>query len=242
MNKSDLDFVNNVAKLKNRVAVKDYYFKDLPQEIRSLSFTVSNLETLRMVQLAQRSLENAMNQGLSFQEWKEVLDPDLIKSLYDSRLETVYRTNVASVYAQSTRYNAATSKVTEYLVFSAVGDERTRKSHLALDGVCKRADSTFWDKYTPPLAYSCRCSVIAIDKEEAKEIGISRASNDSFKIDDGFGKSKLGDISSQVSKETEREISRMPNSALKKSFQRAQENIRGLVDIWWEQEKTNFEP
>lgn len=242
MKKSDFDFVNAVAKIKNRVSVKKYYFEDLPQDIRSLAFTVSNLETLRQVEMVKQSLHNAIEKGQSFSSWRDNLDTSVLESLSSARLETVYRTNVHTVYNQSTRFNASTSKVTPYLMYSAVGDERTRPEHMKLDGTIKRADSIFWDKFTPPLGFKCRCSIIPITEAKAKSMGISDRSVDSFiEPEDLFGKGKMGDVTSQVSKEAERAIADMPNSALKSKFKEAQENVDGLVDIWWQKNKTIFE-
>ena len=65
MKKSDLEFVAAVAKIKNRVAVKKYYFDELPQEIRSLAFTVSNLETLRQIEMVEQSLNNAIEKVIT---------------------------------------------------------------------------------------------------------------------------------------------------------------------------------
>lgn len=242
MKKSDFDFVNVVAKLKGRVAVQKYYFEELPQEIRALSFTVANLETLRQVELVKRSLENAIEKGESFKSWKDNLDQEVLKNLTDARLETVYRTNVNTVYNQSTRYNAITSNVTPYLMYSAVGDERTRPEHMKLDGVIKRADSKFWDEFTPPLGFNCRCGTIPLSKDDADDMGISKRSNDSFpEPEEGFGNKKMGDMLSAVEKETERSIKEMPNSALKSKFKEAQENVSSLVDIWWQANQTQFE-
>lgn len=242
MKKSDLDFTAVVAKIKNRVAVKKYYFEELPQAVRSLSFTVANLETLRQIQIVQRSLENALEKGQSFESWKSNLDVSVIRSLSNARLETVYRTNVASVYNQSTRYNALTSDVTPYMMYDAVGDERTRPEHMELDGIVKKADSRFWDKFTPPLGYNCRCALIPMEKEDAQSRGVSRVSSDDlFDPEDGFGEKKMGDITTQVDSATEEAISSMPNSQLKKKFQEAQDNIRALVDIWWQKEKDKFD-
>lgn len=242
MKKSDLDFVAAAAKIKNRVAVKKYYFEDLPQEVQTLAFTVSNLETLRQIEMVKRSLENAISKGESFSSWRDNLDVSVIQSLSNARLETVYRTNVNTVYNQSTRYNAITSDVTPYLMYTAVGDERTRPEHMRLDGTIKRADSKFWDKYTPPLQFNCRCGTIPLSESEAKSRGISSRSVDSFiEPGDMFGNKKMGDITTQVSKEAEKAIKELPNSPLKSKFIEAQENIRSQVDIWWQKEKHKFE-
>lgn len=242
MKKSEIDYTASVARIKNRVAVKKYYYDKLPKDVRSLAFTVSNLETLRQVQMVQKSLENAISKGESFDTWKSNLDVGAIKNLSDARLETVFRTNVHTVYNQSARYNAITSNVTPYLQYTAVGDERTRPEHMKLDGVVKRADSVFWDSHTPPLGFNCRCGVIPMSKSDADDIGISKKSNDSFpEAEDGFGKKKMGDVMSVVSRETERAIEKLPSSALRSKFEEAQDNIKTLVDIWFDKNKTIFE-
>lgn len=239
MNKKDLDYVNNVAKLKNRVAVKPYYLETLPKDLRSLAFTVSNLETLRQIQIVQRSLDNAIEEGLSFNSWKDNLDTDVIRNLSNARLETVYRTNTHTVYNQSTRYNAMTSDVTPYLMYTAVGDERTRPEHMELDGTVKRADSIFWDKYTPPLGYNCRCGTIPMSKDDADEMGISKKSLDSFPEPE-FGETKMGDVLSGVSEQADAALEKMPSSSLKKKFQDSQDLIKTDVDIWYAKNKNIF--
>lgn len=243
MKKSDASLVSSVARLKNRVAVTKYYYEDLPKDIRSLAFTVSNLETLRQVEMVKRSLHNAIEKGESFSSWRANLDTDILRNLSEARLETVYRTNVHNVYNQSTRYNAITSNVTPYLMYTAIGDERTRPEHMALDGTVKRADSEFWDKYTPPIAFNCRCGTIPLSKDDADEIGISKRSNKSFpEPEDGFSKKKMGDVLSSVSKETERAIKSLSNkSPYKEKFKEAQDNNRRLVDIWYDKNKNIFE-
>lgn len=242
MNQKDAELVNSVARIKNRVAVPKYYYDELPKELRGLAFTVANLETLRSIEMVKRSLDNAITNGNSFESWKDNLDQQTLKNLTDARLETVYRTNVSNVYNQSTRYNSFTSGVTPYLMYTAVGDERTRPEHMKLDGIVKRADSDFWTKYTPPLGFNCRCGLIPMSKTDAEEIGISRRSNDSFpKPEEGFGNNKMGDVSSSVNREADRAISKMPKGDLKDKFIEAQSNIKSLVDIWFNKNQNIFE-
>lgn len=239
MTKKDIELENSVTRIDNRVAVQPYYLEQLPKALRSLSFTVSNLETLRQIQIVQRSLANAIDEGLSFESWKDNLDINVIKNLSEARLETVYRTNTHNVYNQSTRYNAMTSRVTPYLMYTAVGDERTRPEHMKLDGIVKRADSIFWDKYTPPLGFNCRCGTIPLGKDEADEIGISTRGLDSFP-EPQFGSKKMGDVLSGVSDEALAALDKMPNSSLKNKFAEAQDLIKTDVDLWYEKNKNIF--
>lgn len=150
-----INFKQSLNILRDRVAVPKTYYEDLPKELRAMSFYVSGLEKLREVEIIQNSLGNAINKGYSFKEWKDRLDFDGLKNLSDARLETVFRNNTNTVYNQSMRFNAGTSDVTPYLMYSAVGDSDTRPSHQQLDGIIKRADSVFWDKFTAPLDHNC---------------------------------------------------------------------------------------
>lgn len=240
MTKDDIDVSNIVDLLRNRVAVdSDYYYNQLPRDIRQLAFTVSGLEKLREIEMVKRSLENAIDQGMSFKEWRDNVNIPGLRALSNQRLETVYRMNINSVYNQSARYNAWESDVTPYLMYTAIGDDRTRPSHMALDGTVKRADSEFWDKFTPPWDWNCRCGVVPIDKETAQEIGISRRSN--FANDTRFRSKKMGDVLSGVTKEAEQAIKDLPRgSPFREKFKEQYSNIKNLVDIWFNKNKDIF--
>ena len=56
-----------------------------------------------------------------------------------------------------------------YLQYQAVMDNNTRPEHAALNGVIKRIDSDFWDKYYPPNGWGCRCEVIQLPGKNHKE-------------------------------------------------------------------------
>lgn len=51
------------------------------------------------------------------------------------------------------------------LEFVAVMDERTREDHAALNGAIYPINDPFWDTYTPPLDWGCRCSIRQTDAE-----------------------------------------------------------------------------
>ncbi|MBQ3690305.1 MAG: minor capsid protein [Bacteroidales bacterium] len=61
------------------------------------------------------------------------------------------------------------SKTMPFLQYQAVMDQNTRAEHAALNGVIKRIDSDFWDKYYPPNGWGCRCEVIQLPGKNYKE-------------------------------------------------------------------------
>lgn len=242
MKKKDVELEASVARIKNRVAVTAYYYDKLPKDLRALAFYVSGLEKLREIEMVKKSLANAIENGESFESWKANLNIEGLKNLSNARLEGVYRNNVNTVYNQSTRFNALSSDVTPYLMYSAVGDERTRPEHAKLDGIVKRADSEFWDKYTGPWSWNCRCSAIPLTTEDAQEIGISKRSNDSFpEPEQGFGKKSYGDVLTPSKKAAEDAVKSLPDkSPYKQKFVEAQQNIKNLVDIWFNKNQDVF--
>lgn len=244
MKKSDVDLSNSVARIKNRVAIPDYYYATLPKDIRALAFYVAGLEKLRQIQMVQRSLENAISNGDSFAQWRDNLDIAGLQGLSSARLEVVYRNNVNTVYNTSTRFNALESDVTPYLMYSAIGDERTRPEHLALDGTIKRADSIFWDRYTPPIAMNCRCGTVPLSDQDAKDMGVSTRSLDSFpKPQSGFGENSYGDVLSATKLTADEAIKDLPKgSPFKPLFKEAVSNIDRLVDIWFKKNQDIFKP
>lgn len=244
--KKEVNFEYAMNLLKDRVAVTSYYYEDLPKELRKLSFYVSGLEKLREVELIKTSLANAIDNGYSFQQWKDSIDQDAFQNLAQARLETVYRNNVNTVYNQSLRYNAGTSDVTPYLQYSAIIDSETRPSHARLDGTIKRADSNFWDRYTPPIGHNCRCGIISLSIEDAKEAGISTRGVDSFpEPDKGFGDKDdktYGNVLGSTVTTTEKALDKLPtNSPYRSRFQNSIDSIDQKVDIWWESVKNIFE-
>lgn len=278
--KSDLEYEKSISTLENRVSIKKlaadqskrygYYFEDLPKELRRYAFYVSGLEKLRTVESIRTSLVRATEKGQSFKQWQDSLDVESLRSMTKARQELVFRTNLNNAYSQGTRHAAFENKdVTPYLMYDAVNDSRVRPSHEAVDGVIRSVDDDFWDTFTPPVGFNCRCALIPLSKEQAnrerkakgktgyitseQEIGKQArevtkdktitAKNISKKIPDkGFEtKSKLGQFSKGAKKTSEQALEKLPrNSPYKNKFKEQIEQVDRKVDLWWETVKNKF--
>jgi SPP1 gp7 family putative phage head morphogenesis protein len=85
------------------------------------------------------------------------------KMLGPNHLETVFRTTTQLAYGVGRR--TAQEEAADYLPvweYQAVGDDRTRPTHMALDGLQYPVNHPFWDSYYPPWEWRCRCSVIPV--------------------------------------------------------------------------------
>lgn len=111
---------------------------------------------------------------------------DILKSsgLSNNRIETIYRTNVQSAFRDGRETIARDPLVMEafpYQAYLAIHDARVRSSHLALESLglsgtnVFRRDDPFWDYWTPPNGFNCRCGVRLMTVEAAARAGVEEA-------------------------------------------------------------------
>ena len=91
-------------------------------------------------------------------------------------LRTEYNQAVAAAQSGA-RWNefARHKQAMPYLQYQCVMDENTRADHAALNGIIKRIDDEFWDRYMPPNGWGCRCEAIQLPGsgyEETKDENI----------------------------------------------------------------------
>lgn len=184
--------------------------------------TISKMTSLEMTRDIYESMEKARREGKSFNEWKKTLTAEFErkgwvyghdkaisrgidgKLLADPktgehfgtprRLNTIYRTNMQQAYSAA-RYQRYMENVDNrpYWQYSAVGDQRTRPAHQALNGKIYRYDDPFWATFYPPNGFNCRCTVIALGERDLKRKGIDEVgSSEPFLVKAKRPKDKLG--------------------------------------------------
>ena len=241
LKKRDISYTNSVAALKNRVAVPDYFFDALPKDLHALAFYVSEIEKVSEVQNVLDSLQNAVDKGVSFQEWKSQINVKSLSEASESKIMAVYRNNTNSVYNNSARFNSLSSRVTPYLVVSVVGDDRTRPTHLEMDGVCARADSKIWDTHLPPFEHNCRCRVRAVTAEEAKRLGITHSVSGLPKFEFSKRSTSYGNVLGGVqAKASQVNTALKDEPELKKKFDSNLSSIQALAQILFERNAKKF--
>jgi SPP1 gp7 family putative phage head morphogenesis protein len=170
-----------------------FSYADMLGKAHVQSFTVAKMMDVDLLGQVRTSMESSLANGTPFKEWsdglipmlqgagwwgrKEVIDPltgqTVIAQLGSPhRLETIFRTNMQTAYAQQQWEMIDSQKdVAPYLLYDAVDDHRTRPSHKARDNTILPVDHPWWDKNTPPLGYGCRCGVIQLSKDELDALG-----------------------------------------------------------------------
>jgi SPP1 gp7 family putative phage head morphogenesis protein len=82
-----------------------------------------------------------------------------------NHLKTIFQNNMMRAYQEGAQALYDDPEVADAIwgyEYRAVGDDRTRPSHAALNGVVREKSDPFWLKYTPPWDHNCRCDRIPI--------------------------------------------------------------------------------
>lgn len=174
-------------------------WEEVWQDAHARAFTVAKVTRLDILEDIRRALQEALDEGKTDRWFHKELEPVLQKKGWwgprDTtdpvtgepvtvqlgsrwRLDTIFRTNMSVLYS-SGRWAAQMENIDDrpYGMYSAIRDNHTRKSHLALHGMVFRLDDPFWQAFYPPNGWRCRCSVIALSQQDIERRGLKIASS-----------------------------------------------------------------
>lgn len=155
------------------------------EDARDRAFMITGDITAETIDDVRTLLTENIAEGTSLASFRELLGDRLETSgIGPGRIENIYRTNVQAAFRDGRETLAADSVVSElfpYQAYLAIHDARTRTTHhqlelLGLSGTnIYRRDDPFWDYFTPPCGYQCRCGVMLMTIEAAARAGVQEA-------------------------------------------------------------------
>jgi SPP1 gp7 family putative phage head morphogenesis protein len=130
-------------------------------------------------------LVNDLSDGTSLRTFRERVSDVLERSaIGPARIETIYRTNVQTAFRdgrETLSNHPIVRGLFPYQAYLATHDARTRHEHRALEELglngtnVYRTDDPFWDRFTPPIDYNCRCGKQPLTIEAAARKGVREA-------------------------------------------------------------------
>ena len=168
-------------------------WRDTLGEAHARAFTVAHVARTDVLQDIRGAVDQAIAQGQTFREFRKNLEPTLKKKGWwgrkmvvnkkgvaesvlegsPHRLRTIYHTNMKSAYNAGREEFFQKNKANRpYGQFVAVMDPKTRSSHRRLHGKVFPLDDPFWDSFTPPLDFNCRCRKRALSEAAVKRRGL----------------------------------------------------------------------
>lgn len=176
---------------------RSFSWRDVEPSEHATQFAVAKAMQVDVLQTIKGALQEAIDQGIPFEQFardlqpklrkmgwwgaKEQIDPltgEVRKVLLGTprRLKTIYRANMRSARAagQWERIQR-TKRAMPYLVYELGPSERHRPHHEAKSGLVLPVDDPFWSTWYPPNGWGCKCHVRQITKREAEDIGIGES-------------------------------------------------------------------
>lgn len=102
------------------------------------------------------------------------LDAESLQRAAASRFTMFYRNMVSDMLSLSAHSAANSMELSGKLPFAmyvTMKDERTRKTHAAMNGFVATANDPIWRIIRPPCGYNCRCTLRLISLAEARQYG-----------------------------------------------------------------------
>jgi SPP1 gp7 family putative phage head morphogenesis protein len=187
---------------RNVVLPQDYYYNFTALQ-RAQSVSIAGLTQLSQIEHVINQVNQSLITGSTFSDFqKAVKAGDISVNLPKYRLDNIFRTNLQVAYNRGRWERQQRVKASRpYLMYSAINDSRTRPAHRALDGTIRPIDDPFWLNHYPTLGYRCRCTTIALTKEQMLERGGVTDAPD-VSADKGWGH-HMGDYSAGLSQALE---------------------------------------
>lgn len=160
-------------------------FADAAGSIKAKSFSVARVAREDVLERIRTALAETTRDGASLPEFKNRLGEDLQKSFIGpAHIENVYRTNIQAAFSAGHDELANDPIVVDlfpYQEYLSIHDARARHEHRELEryGIqgtnVYRRDDPFWQYFTPPWDYQCRCGRNLLTIEAAARRGIDEA-------------------------------------------------------------------
>ncbi|MDD3535377.1 MAG: phage minor head protein [Candidatus Cloacimonetes bacterium] len=124
------------------------------------AFIMAGVQTEELRQALFEEAKKVFASGGTYLDWANSFDMHGFEPENPYHLRTNYDTAANAAYAAGQWQQIEEYKLYfPYLRYVTMRDEKVRDEHWAMDGLIYPVDDPFWDSYTPPNGWNCRCSV-----------------------------------------------------------------------------------
>lgn len=151
-------------------------FDGLSKQYQNDAFTIAGVTDQRLLQRIRDELAQIVSDGGTPADFRHAVAQlrgyEGAERLSAVDLDGVFQGQTQKAYSAG-RYEQMTDESVQaalpYWQFWTVGDDRVRPEHRVLDQFTALAIDPVWRKIYPPCGYGCRCSVVPIAADEARE-------------------------------------------------------------------------
>lgn len=169
---------------KRNVMTRPQWDAAIAEEQQKAFFITADLGA-KAIEVVRDALVEDIAKGGTLRQFKQELSESMAGStLGPAHLENIYRTNIQAAYRdgkETLASNPIVANLFPYCRYIPIHDGRTRSTHaqlgrLGLNGTgIYRRDDPFWNFFTPPWGYQCRCGTQLMTIEAAARAGVQEA-------------------------------------------------------------------
>lgn len=167
-------------------------YRDVWKAEHGNAFTVAKMLNADLLTDVQSLVHDAIEQGQTFKQFRDALEPLLVKSGWwgiqemvdpltnetkpvqlgsTRRIKTIYKTNMRAARAAGQWERAQRSKrALPYLLYELGPSEHHRHEHQSWAGTCLPIDDPFWKTHFVPNGWGCKCTVRQVSQREYEQL------------------------------------------------------------------------
>lgn len=164
---------------RERISMEEKAWEGLSEQAKRRAFSVVGVTHLELVNTVFKAIEQAIEKGTDFEEFKKAVsyklqkhwkgeNPDRLETIFINECQLAYN---AGRFYEFTKENAL--KERPYWQFDARMDEHSSSVCPPLEGTTLEALHKFWKEHFPPLHHRCRSTVNALSQSDAEKAGIA---------------------------------------------------------------------
>ena len=165
---------NAIDFLRNKQVVTQDQFDTLSRQDRQLAFSIPQVNDVQFLAEVRDEIATSIGAGETLESFRERMQQRV--GLRESQINTLFRTNTHQAYLEGQERALESPPVAElfpYVLYAATRDTRTDPAHAAADGfVVRRGTPEHRVLLTLLRRYNCRCALIPLTEEDARERGI----------------------------------------------------------------------
>ncbi|MEM9118498.1 MAG: phage minor head protein [Cyanobacteria bacterium P01_F01_bin.56] len=176
-----LPFAEAVTFLRGKVNVPTERWDDLRRSEHDWAFVTAGATSAELLQEIRNQVDRSLQEGIAFGEFKKQFDRIVERHGWDHaggrewRADLIYRQNFYQAYAAGRYQQQRDPDVVSrrpYLQYRHGGSRDPRPTHLALDGQVFPINDPFWDTWTPPNGFGCRCFTLSLSDRDLNRLGL----------------------------------------------------------------------
>ena len=181
-----------LAWFKKKGIKPSFDYRDVWEEEHANAFTVAKMLNADLLVEVKGLIDEAIEQGQTFTQFRDILKPLLVKSGWwgiqemddpttketkivqlgsEGRIKTIYKTNMRTARAagQWERIER-TKRAMPYLLYQLGPSLEHRPEHVKWNGLLLPVGDEFWLNHMPPNGWGCNCWIRQVSKFEAEKL------------------------------------------------------------------------